>query len=329
MRKRYIVILVAVLLAAALTLGGIALAKYMSKLRDETNTLTNDHFYFRSNVLDAADTPPVFEVMGKSTTFVLVNGQDTATVSTADISYTLTYSVLVSGEGEPEIWQEKTDMTATATLAGGTYSAQDITASPILWDRDEDGTAEIYNTVLVVAKATAPYGKTLSAKFCFVQVPMEISYAYDREFGVITMTVLTNSDAGKYLISWTPGLLPDNADPSGVLTHAFATTAVCGACGHVYDAAVGDPGNGVEPGQKIEYLPSSYTCSACGAAKSEFRGQIVATLAESTVYRLYFFVPAEVRPDIDAVVDSLMENGGEEAVLQMAAQNVTCTPYSE
>jgi len=329
MKKRLLIAVVAVILLAALVLGGVTLSKYISSLRDEVSTFTAGTFYFRSNVLEDAETPPAFEVMGKSTTFVLVNGQDTATVSAADISYTLTYSVLVSGEGEPEIWQEKTDMTATATLAGGTYSAQDITVSPVLWDRDGDGTAEIYNTVLVQAKATAPYGKTLNAKFCFVQVPMEISYAYDREFGVITMTVLTNSDAGKYLISWTPGLLPDSADPSGVLTHALTTTAVCTACGHVYDAAVGDPGNGISPGQKIEYLPGSYTCSACGAAKSEFRGQIVATLAESTVYRMYFFVPAEVRPDIDAVVDNLMENGGEEAVLQMAAQNVTCTPYSE
>lgn len=325
MKKRYIIISAAVLLAALLALGGVAMAKYISTLRDETATLENDYFYFRSNVLADTDATPTFEVMGKSTDFILVNAQDALTVSTRDISYTLTYSVLVSGEGEPEVWQEKTDMTATATLAGGTYSTRDVTVSPILWDRDGDGTEELYGDVLVEARATSPYAKTLRARFCFVHMPMTLSYAYDRDFGVMTVTVLTNDDAGEYLISWTPGLLPDNADPSGVLTHASGTTCVCGACGHVYDAAVGDPDNGAAPGIKLEFLPSSYTCSACGADKSAFRGQHTATLAKSTLYQLYFFVPAEARPEIDAVVDNLIENGGDEALLQLLQQSVTVT----
>ncbi len=329
MKKRFIIVLVTVLAVTALVLGGITLAKYISTLRDESSTLTGDLFYFRSNVLSDATVPPAFEVLGKSTEFVLVNAQDTAAFTAEDITYTITYSVLVSGEGESGVWEVKEDMTSTATLTGGIYSAQAVTVSPILWDRDEDGTAELYSNVLVEAKATAPHTKTLRAEFAFVLVPMELSYTYDRDFGVITMTVATNDDAGKYLISWTPGLLPDNADPTGILTNVLRSKVACSECGWIYDEAVGDPDSGIAAGTIFATLPAAYVCPECGAEKDLFKGQVVATLAASTIYRLHFFVPAEARSQIDAVVNNLLENGGEEAVLQLVAQSVTCIPYTE
>lgn len=45
---------------------------------------------------------------------------------------------------------------------------------------------------------------------------------------------------------------------------------VCGVCGYVYDPAVGDPDNGVEPGTSFEDLPDDWTCPVCGAGKEEF-----------------------------------------------------------
>jgi len=45
---------------------------------------------------------------------------------------------------------------------------------------------------------------------------------------------------------------------------------VCDACGWVYDPAVGDPENGVEPGTAFENLPDDWMCPECGANKGEF-----------------------------------------------------------
>ena len=45
---------------------------------------------------------------------------------------------------------------------------------------------------------------------------------------------------------------------------------VCAVCGYVYDPAVGDPDNGVEPGTKFEDLPDDWTCPVCGAEKDQF-----------------------------------------------------------
>ena len=45
---------------------------------------------------------------------------------------------------------------------------------------------------------------------------------------------------------------------------------VCDLCGYVYDPAVGDPENGVEPGTQFENVPDSWVCPECGAGKDEF-----------------------------------------------------------
>jgi len=45
---------------------------------------------------------------------------------------------------------------------------------------------------------------------------------------------------------------------------------VCDLCGYVYDAAQGDPDNGVAPGTPFEQLPDDWTCPICGAGKDQF-----------------------------------------------------------
>lgn len=45
----------------------------------------------------------------------------------------------------------------------------------------------------------------------------------------------------------------------------------CQVCGYVYDAAVGDPDNGVPPGTPFESLPADWVCPVCGAAKDQFQ----------------------------------------------------------
>lgn len=47
----------------------------------------------------------------------------------------------------------------------------------------------------------------------------------------------------------------------------------CDACGWVYDEAVGDPDNGIEPGTKFEDLPEDFECPLCGVGKDMFSKQ--------------------------------------------------------
>lgn len=45
---------------------------------------------------------------------------------------------------------------------------------------------------------------------------------------------------------------------------------VCDVCGYIYDPAVGDPDNGIEPGTAFEDLPEDWICPLCGVGKDEF-----------------------------------------------------------
>ncbi len=45
---------------------------------------------------------------------------------------------------------------------------------------------------------------------------------------------------------------------------------VCDVCGWIYDPAVGDPDNGIEPGTPFEDLPDDFLCPLCGVGKDEF-----------------------------------------------------------
>jgi rubredoxin len=48
------------------------------------------------------------------------------------------------------------------------------------------------------------------------------------------------------------------------------TKYVCTVCDYVYDPALGDPDNGIEPGTAFEDLPDDWVCPECGVEKSEF-----------------------------------------------------------
>ena len=44
----------------------------------------------------------------------------------------------------------------------------------------------------------------------------------------------------------------------------------CSVCGYIYDPAVGDPDNGVDPNTAFEDLPDDWTCPDCGVEKDLF-----------------------------------------------------------
>ncbi len=48
---------------------------------------------------------------------------------------------------------------------------------------------------------------------------------------------------------------------------------VCNICGYVYDPAVGDPDNDVDPGTKFEDVSEDWVCPLCGAPKDDFSPQ--------------------------------------------------------
>lgn len=45
---------------------------------------------------------------------------------------------------------------------------------------------------------------------------------------------------------------------------------ICIICGYIYDPALGDPQNGVEPGTSFKDLPEGWLCPLCGAYVDEF-----------------------------------------------------------
>ena len=44
----------------------------------------------------------------------------------------------------------------------------------------------------------------------------------------------------------------------------------CTVCGWIYDPAIGDPDNGIEPGTAFEDLPEDFLCPLCGEGKEVF-----------------------------------------------------------
>ena len=45
---------------------------------------------------------------------------------------------------------------------------------------------------------------------------------------------------------------------------------VCTLCGYVYDEALGDKDEDIEPGTEWKELPEDFVCPLCGADKSMF-----------------------------------------------------------
>jgi len=44
----------------------------------------------------------------------------------------------------------------------------------------------------------------------------------------------------------------------------------CVLCGYIYDPAVGDVDNGINPGTSFDDLPEAWECPLCGVGKDNF-----------------------------------------------------------
>ncbi len=226
MRRKLTIILLCCL-AIIFIASGITLSKYASTLGTKGGSLATGHFYFRSNVLTSDETPPTVTANGPYTTFIIANGADSNSYSDMQINYTVTYSVKIDGS---DSWTEVGS--DSYTLMGEQYSTKTITVECI----EYNGT--VYNDVLVTASTSQkPYIATLGAVFSFnYTTEPTLVYEYEPEMGVITLVINTNLGSGDYVIEWAPGILPDNADPNGILTEGQAGQASVTATLDAYGA---------------------------------------------------------------------------------------------
>lgn len=58
--------------------------------------------------------------------------------------------------------------------------------------------------------------------------------------------------------------------PYNLLILEIMDKYVCDVCDWVYDPAVGDPDNGIQPGTSFEDLPEDWVCPICGVGKDQF-----------------------------------------------------------
>lgn len=45
---------------------------------------------------------------------------------------------------------------------------------------------------------------------------------------------------------------------------------ICLPCGYIYDPAIGDPDEDVEPGTEFQDLPEDWVCPVCGEETDKF-----------------------------------------------------------
>lgn len=69
-----------------------------------------------------------------------------------------------------------------------------------------------------------------------------------------------------------PKTAPTYIDKKGITKNKEITMSKyeCTICGYVYDPAVGDVENGIEPGTSFEDLPDDWVCPECGVGKEDF-----------------------------------------------------------
>ena len=66
-------------------------------------------------------------------------------------------------------------------------------------------------------------------------------------------------------------LLPNKTElRSVILKKSFMKKYQCTVCHWVYDPAIGDPEQGIEPGVAFENLPEEWVCPFCSVGKEEF-----------------------------------------------------------
>lgn len=215
MKKKPIQVLLLVLLCVTFLFISVTFGRYVLELGLNDAQLSSNRFYFRSNVLventDMSLLDPI-AVAGKHTVATIANGAGAHSFSDTDITWTLQYYIDL-GQGFVPV----PGTAQTHTLVhSNTLTTETLTLTPVIY------AGQVYNDVVVEAKATEPHQKTLQVRLQFDYQAHSIAYTYQKEAGVITLQLTTNADAGAYTLAWKYPLIPDNADPNGILSGAQA-----------------------------------------------------------------------------------------------------------
>ncbi len=167
-------------------IGGIV-AKYTSK-EETSNTVVPTDFVFTSSMLSDAAEPPVYCVFGNVARFELSN---TDGLNIAEEQFVATVTA-TEGSGALGISGVEGAFDGNVTFAGGTAD------SKVLVFTANEGTTE----ATVTASVTAPYTKTISAKFVF----------YAENSAYYTVTADRESEADDYIVVdlYTGPILPEN-----------------------------------------------------------------------------------------------------------------------
>ena len=66
---------------------------------------------------------------------------------------------------------------------------------------------------------------------------------------------------------------------------------ICIPCGYIYDPAIGDPDEGVDPGTEFQDLPEDWLCPVCGEETDKFAviEESLATLVSGLHLTRYLF----------------------------------------
>ena len=193
--KRILIVTILLLLVLVIPGGGVLFAKYAAVEYSE-NAYVARNFYFESDMLaESSGAVPQYSLKAgvNEISFLLMNHPDNLRFSEVDIDYTVT----ITGEGINETLPEM-------TLTGNRKTSEEIRYAV-----SEPG------TYTVTAVATAPYTKTLQAKFTVTGKDEEISINVGDAAGSpnIKVTVTTADYEGDIIITWPAGVVPDNTDP--------------------------------------------------------------------------------------------------------------------
>lgn len=192
-------LLAGVVLTAAALVTGLTMAKYVQQWKSEPSLADAKAFYFTSDLLKDPSENASYKLYswGGGITIQLQNFEDEKRVSETDITYEVSYT-LTGGT--------KTEVTnGTIASSSGTTMSDTITVKP-------DAGAK---TVTVIAKATAPYQKTLTATFKLQDTESPKYQVVDFVGSPTAELIIKGGNTTKDLtLNWDASLLsPDRTNP--------------------------------------------------------------------------------------------------------------------
>lgn len=189
-KRKYGIAFIGILLACAILITGLVLAKYVQKWKSDPMQADAKAFYFTSDLLrdPSENASYVIDAQTQSLRITLSNAEDSQKITAEDIKY----EVKVSG-GSIDA--------ASGTIAGGAENTAELLITP-------DGKAE---SITVRVSSTLPYARTLSA--AFLLAPANQYTVEDEAGNTAAVLTITCTGANQDIVLALPsGVIPDATD---------------------------------------------------------------------------------------------------------------------